>query len=109
MRDKGLKPTQTAAAKLIGVTQPSVNDWNEIGGYPTMANAVELARKLNVCVDWLLTERGPKRPIPEDTAAQRLWDMWPQLDDVTKGELIGIALGRLQSRPDDDEALSENA
>lgn len=109
MRDKGLKPTQTAAAKLIGVSQPSVNDWNEIDGYPTMANAIELGRKLNVCVEWLFTERGPKRPIPADAAAQRLWDVWTQLDDVTKGELIGIALGRLRSTPDSDAASSRSA
>lgn len=101
MVDAGMKPTQTAAAKLIGVSQPSVAEWNDLDGYPTIANAVALGRKLRVCVEWLLTERGPKRPLPEDPTAQRLWDIWPRLDDVTKGELIGKAQERLQ-RGDDE-------
>lgn len=63
-----------------------------------MDNAVELARVLNVNVEWLLTERGPKRPIPQDATAQRLWDIWPELDEGDKRELIGMALGTLRRR-----------
>jgi hypothetical protein len=96
MLDKRMKPTQAAAAALVGIKQPSIQDWKQPNGYPTMERAVDLARKLDVNVEWLLTERGPKRPIPQDATAQRLWDIWPRLDDVTKGELVGMALGRLQ-------------
>lgn len=96
-----MKPTQTGAGKLIGVSQPAVNDWT-LGKYPTMENALALAAKLNVCVEWLLTERGPKKPLPQDATAQRLWELWPQLDDVTKGELIGMASGMLRRRQEPD-------
>jgi transcriptional regulator with XRE-family HTH domain len=96
MQDAGMKPTQTGAAKLINISQPSVAEWKELDGYPTMANAVELARKLNVNVEWLLLERGAKRPIPTDALAQRLWDMWGNLDEGTKHELVGLATGRLR-------------
>jgi transcriptional regulator with XRE-family HTH domain len=98
MQDAGMKPTQTGAAKLINISQPSVAEWKELDGYPTMANAVELARKLNVNVEWLLLERGAKRPIPTDALAQRLWDMWGNLDEGTKHELVGLATGRLRPR-----------
>lgn len=106
MQDAGLKPTQTGAAKLVGISQPSVAEWKEVDGYPTMSNAVTLAKKLGVCVEWLLLERGPKHPIPEDPLAQRLWGMWPLLDDGTKHELVGLATGRLR-RDDDGDGNSQ--
>src|SRR5688572_8344072 len=90
----GMKPTQTGAAKLIGISQPSVNDWTRLGGYPTLENGIALATKLRVCVEWLYTGRGPKHPIPQDPIAQRLWDLWPHLDDSAKGELVGLATAR---------------
>jgi hypothetical protein len=95
MRDLGMSPTQTAAAKLIGIKQPSVSDWTKPGGYPTMENGVRLAGKLGVCVEWLFTENGPKRPPPRDMAAERLWDLWGRLDDSTRGEMVGLAVGRV--------------
>ena len=100
LEEARLPATQVYVAKRLGVRQPSVSEWNVLGGFPTLENAISLARLLNVNVEWLLTERGPKRPLPQDATAQRLWDIWTQLDDVTKGELVGIASGRLR-RSDD--------
>jgi hypothetical protein len=107
MLDARMKPTQKGAADLIGIKQPSVNDWTKPGGYPTIDNAVALAQKLNVCVEWLMTERGPKRPLPEDVTAQVLWELWPRVDDDAKREIVRLAAGRLRSPPSDDEAASE--
>ncbi len=98
MRDAGMKPTQTGAGKLIGVSQPSVNDWT-LGGSPSMDNACALAKALNVNVEWLLTERGPKRSTPQDAHAEALWELWPHLDLTTKIKLVrmaGEAYGLLQ-------------
>ena len=69
------KPTQGRLAALAGVRQPSVNDWKE--GFPTMDTAVRLAQALNVCVEWLFTERGPKNP-PRG-ADVPLATIWPEL------------------------------
>lgn len=91
------------AERLLGVKQPSISDWNKPGGFPTLENGIKLAQKLQVCVEWLYTERGPKRPVPADAVAQRLWDAWPLLDDVTKGELVGIATSRALNRPISDD------
>jgi transcriptional regulator with XRE-family HTH domain len=102
MIDARLKPTQTAAAELAGIKQPSVNLWKQPGGYPTMENAVKLAHKLNVNVEWLMTERGPKRPAPSDSYAQQLWTMWSELSEGDKRELVVRAEGWLQRR--DSEA-----
>lgn len=101
LEDARLPATQVYVAKRLGVKQPSVSEWNLEGGFPTLENTISLARLLGVNVEWLLTERGPKRPLPQDATAQRLWDIWTQLDDVTKGELVGIASGRLRRGGDD--------
>jgi hypothetical protein len=98
-----LPATQVFVARFLGVAQPSISDWNKPGGFPTLENGIRLAQKLNVCVEWLYTERGPKRPIPDDPVAQRLWDAWPLLDDVTRGELVGIATSRAIRPESDDE------
>jgi DNA-binding XRE family transcriptional regulator len=103
LNEAKLPATQVYVAKLLGVAQPSISDWNKPGGFPTLENGIKLAQKLNVCVEWLYTERGPKRPVPADSVAQRLWDAWPLLDDVTKGELVGIATSRALNRPESDD------
>lgn len=68
MLDVGIKPTQKAAAALIGVKQPSVAKWTT-GGYPNTEHVVELAAKLEVTVEWLYSERGPKRPMDAESTA----------------------------------------
>jgi transcriptional regulator with XRE-family HTH domain len=100
LQERRLPTNQRFVAKRLGVSQPAVALWNKTGGYPTMDNAVELAKLLDVNVEWLLTERGPKRPLPQDAPAQELWRIWSHLDDVTKGKLIGIASGSLQRGQD---------
>jgi hypothetical protein len=93
-----IKPTQVFAAKIADVKQPSVSDWNKPGKGPELENALRLATALDVCVEWLYTERGPKRPgIPLDTYAQQLWELWPQLSEGERGKLLGLALGKVSS------------
>lgn len=48
--------------KLFDVSSATVNDWRHGKKCPTMKNALDIAVKLNVCVEWILTGRGPKRP-----------------------------------------------
>src|SRR6185436_18847499 len=79
-RHPGSKATQGRLAALAGVKQPSVNDWKD--GYPTMDTAIRLAFGLGVCVEWLLTERGPKRPPAADDHTLAL--LLSQLDDRQK-------------------------
>jgi transcriptional regulator with XRE-family HTH domain len=95
--------TQAHVARTLKLSAPSVNDWTKPGGYPTIENAISLATYLNVNVEWLLTERGPKRALPQDSLAQKLWEYWPQLDEATKVDLLGIAAaayGRLHRDSD---------
>jgi hypothetical protein len=101
LHDASLPATQAEAAKIAQVKQPSVSDWNKQEGYPEMANAVRLAERLNVCVDWILTGREPKKPgPPAEPLAQELWGLWAHLDEDTKRDLLGFArTKRLPAQP----------
>jgi hypothetical protein len=84
------KPTQAKLAALAGVKQPSVNDWRD--GSPAIDTGVRLAQALDVCVEWLYTERGPKRPArrtPDELGP--LSPIWPQLDEKQKAQLARYA------------------
>lgn len=60
----GIPATQAALARLFGVSTTIV--WHYLNGekLPSMAKAIEIAEKLGVCVEWLLTGRGPMYPPP---------------------------------------------
>ena len=81
------KVTQGRLAQVAGVKQPSVNDWKD--GYPAMETAVRLSTSLGICVEWLLTERGPKHP-PEGSDPT-LALVLSQLDDRQKLRLAKLA------------------
>lgn len=82
LHDMGIdEDQQTVVAKLIKIKQPSVWEWTD-GGEPSMKNARLLALALNVCVDWLLTGRGDKHPIPSDPEAQELWELWCRVPGI---------------------------
>lgn len=59
--DAGLAVTQPALARAFGLSTTTI--WHYLNGekLPSMARAVEIAGKLGVCVEWLLTGNGPKR------------------------------------------------
>jgi transcriptional regulator with XRE-family HTH domain len=100
-------PHQTTVAKLIGIKQPSVHLWQAGRTMPSMANVVKLADKLGVEVQWLLSDAKSKRKsIDIDRTAYELMAMWPQLSDITKGTILGIAMQSVQETPrraDDDD------
>lgn len=53
--------------KLFGVSSATISDWRHGKKCPTMKNALDIAVKLNVCVEWILTGRGPKQPgVPDE-------------------------------------------
>lgn len=92
MREHGTKPTQKECAALLGITQPSVWEWASSGGSPSVENAITLGNKLNVCVEWILTGRGPKRPGPPmEPAAEALWNVWARIPEEDRKAVVGYA------------------
>lgn len=49
-------------ARTFMVSTATVSNWRHGQKCPAMKNALELAVKLDVCVEWLLTGRGPVSP-----------------------------------------------
>lgn len=60
--DADLAWKQTALGKAFGVSPTMA--WHYMKGEkkPSMDKAVEIATILNICTEWLLSGRGPKRP-----------------------------------------------
>lgn len=85
------KPTQTRLAELAGVSQPTVNEWGEPDRYPSMPTAVKLSRELDICVEWLLTERGPKYATLPEPTLDPLLTQWRGLRDEQRAQLARFA------------------
>lgn len=103
MRDQKMKPTQKAAGALIGIAQSSVNKWTK-GGQPSIEHCVALANKLHVCVEWLYTERGPKRPL--DTEASYLLNAFASLPtDRLRDKALAYVDALVDRSPDRDPDL----
>ena len=60
-KEKHSNLTETLV-KLFGVSYATINDWRKGKKCPTMKNAIDIAMKLDICVEWLLTGRGRKHP-----------------------------------------------
>lgn len=92
-RLSGYAATQQGVAQMLGISQPSVAEWNR-GGMPTIDRARSAAEKSGLCVEWLYTERGPKFPSPadsEDPLLRELVGIWEKLTAESKAQLIGTA------------------
>lgn len=61
IEDKKRGITQTEAAKWLGVSQPTINSWLQGEAMPGMPKAIQVCKKLDCCVEYLLTGNGPKR------------------------------------------------
>lgn len=58
----GLPATQKELGKVFGVSGVMVNYYRNGEKLPSMERAIEMAEILGVCVEWLLTGRGPRTP-----------------------------------------------
>lgn len=84
------KPTQKRLAQLAGVQQPSVNEWGQTNRFPSNSTVVRLAKALGVCVEWLYTESGPKRPgaaAAPDEHLSPILEAWPDLSPDLRRQL----------------------
>lgn len=61
IHEKKGESTQTETAKWFGVSQPTINSWLQGEAMPGMPKAIAICRKLDCCVEYLLTGKGPKR------------------------------------------------
>ena len=64
--------------KLFNVAPSTISDWRGGRKLPSMDRAIMIAIKLNVCVEYLLTGRGQKRPTDyPDFISNADWEALP--------------------------------
>lgn len=104
----GPRFTQTQMAKLVGISQPSVNEWRTGSASPEVA--VEIAVKTGCCVNWLYTGLPPRHPwdkeVDGDPRVMELLRLWNQLNDEGKSRLLGAArvfLDQFRAAPPSDD------
>lgn len=87
------KVTQTLIARLAGgLAQTSVRKWQWGDSLPTMENAILLAKKLNISVEWLLTGRGSRKPLSApDADSEELLFLLSKMDSERRDDLMRFA------------------
>jgi hypothetical protein len=107
--DHGKQMTQKDAGVLIGGPWPqsTAKKWKN-GGLPTMENAVALAEKLDVCVEWLLTGRGPKHPLSKIEVSTVEW-LRKLDDDLQRKEALGMLKANVLMTPPDPQQAGKRA
>ena len=78
---------------VVRLVKPFFSRWHRKAAkkYPELETVVEIAVKLGVSVEWLLSERGPKFVPPVDKDAQALWGLWPRLGERARTKLVAYA------------------
>lgn len=76
-----LLPTSgNGIADYMKMAQGSVNRWQKGVGLPEFETCIDLAKRGKVATEWLITGRGPKRPMPVDEETSELLELWARLD-----------------------------
>lgn len=95
MADAGWHPTQAVLSEKVKIAQSGISDWNKEGQGPTVSNAVAMAEALGVCVEWIYTERGPKRPEDSfntaDPDLRKLLQVYTRLNTANRDAVIAHA------------------
>ena len=89
---------QTQLAKWLGYAQPTVNDWINGKGMPGIENAIKIADKFNVCVEWFITGKGPKRRDDKQPSSPIL-DKFNQLCPDQQREVTEFIDFKLSQKP----------
>lgn len=64
-REARLPTQQDQLGRLFAVSAPMISYYSTGKKLPSMETALHIAQKTGVCVEWLLTGRGPRYPGPD--------------------------------------------
>jgi DNA-binding XRE family transcriptional regulator len=92
---------QTQLAKWLGFAQPTVNDWINGKGMPGIENAIKIAEKFNVCVEWFITGKGLKRATDKQQSSPLL-EKFNQLGPDQQ-QIIELMVDQLSNKPKSSE------
>lgn len=100
MIGKDVTVKQSDVGKIFGVGQSAVTKWKTGKDTPSLPRAVEMATSYGVCVEWLLTGRGPKNPGgTPDVDLARLLEFWKDLPPEVKHDVVGYAVYKGTIKP----------
>lgn len=86
------KPTQSVMQQRLGVGQSDLSRYKSGERTPTLKQAIHLAEKMGVSVEWLLTGRGPRVPLPDiPESLEELAAIWGKLPEKVQIEITGYA------------------
>jgi DNA-binding XRE family transcriptional regulator len=95
-KERGITGKQKELGAIIGVSGVTAHNYKTGKKMPKMERAIKIANEFGVCVEWLLTGRGLKRP--EKISSRRLQhviDNWIYLSEDTKNSFVElIKLGK---------------
>lgn len=93
------KGRQSVVGQLFGVDQKAARKWLKGEGFPTLEKCTDIAKRLNVSMEWLLTGRGDKR-IMDNLNAQlaELLNVYWQLPNQLQGDLMTYARFLLETK-----------
>lgn len=89
--------TNKALGAVFVVSTATISYWRNGVKLPDIDHAVEIARKLDVCVEWLLTGRGPRAPKADyDSRLRDIVALWPKLSESDQETLRVLAEHKAQ-------------
>lgn len=71
--------SQGELARRVGVSQPTISDWENGKTEPTVDNMRSLAVELDVCFEWMATGRGARDYLPGVQEAQPEYRAQPEV------------------------------
>lgn len=93
---KGLPTSQNGVAKELGMAgNGTTGRWYRGDTKPLPEELVEIARRGDVTVDWLLTGEQPQSRVPPESELGRLLKIWSELRPENRPHLIESAEDRL--------------
>lgn len=98
-----LPTRQTDIATEVGVGQTAVSGWKTGEKVPELETAIALAKRADICLEFLYTGRGPRRPWGDvTTPLGRLVEVWERLSDTEQSQLLSYAelLQKAGERPE---------
>jgi transcriptional regulator with XRE-family HTH domain len=84
--------TQKVVGERLGIAQSDISRYKTGERLPRWERVIGVAVELNIAVEWLLTGRGPKRPIQElPPGIEELLEFWDKLPPEAQSTVIGYA------------------
>jgi hypothetical protein len=78
-------------AKKLQMSQGSIQRWVRGTGLPTLETTVQLSAMTGCCVEWLLTGRGPERPLDPGSPLGELMALFQAVSDEGQAEILKFA------------------